>query len=88
MQNNNEAVVRHKHPSKEIEQTIKYAESKGWRYQATGNSAHAWGRLLCPLANREGHAISVWSTPRSAENHARQIRHAVDVCDHRGETND
>ena len=80
--------MRPKHSKKEIEQAIKYAESKGWRYQATGNSAHAWGRLLCPLTNREGHAISIWSTPRSAENHARQIKHVVDACEHLGDIND
>ena len=50
---------RSKHPNKEIERAVKYAESKGWRYQQSGNSAHAWGRLLCPFTAREGHAMSV-----------------------------
>ncbi|WP_203250197.1 hypothetical protein [Cysteiniphilum marinum] len=77
--------MRTKHPNKEIEKAIKYAEMKGWRYQSSGNSAHAWGRLLCPLENRDGHSISVWSTPRSAENHAKQIRRVVDNCEHQGE---
>lgn len=81
-------LVRPKHPSKEIEEAIRYAELNGWRYQPTGNSAHAWGRLLCPLASREGHAMSIWSTPKSTENHARQIKHNVDVCEHQGETNE
>jgi len=52
-------MVRPKHPNKEIEQAIRYAELKGWRYQSLGHSAHAWGRLLCPLASREGHAMSI-----------------------------
>lgn len=52
-------MVRPRHPNKEIELALKYAESKGWRNQPSGNSAHAWGRLLCPLANREGHSMSV-----------------------------
>ena len=47
-------LVRPKHPNKDIERAIQYAESKNWRYASTGNSAHAWGRLLCPLASREG----------------------------------
>ena len=74
--------MRPKHPNKIIEAAIKYAEAKKWRYQSAGRSAHAWGRLLCPLADREGHAMSIWSTPRNAENHARQIRRNVDACEH------
>ena len=79
-----DVIVRPKHPNKDIEQAIRYAESKHWRYQPTGNSAHAWGRMLCPLATRDGHAMSVWSTPKSAENHARQIIRNVDACEHTG----
>lgn len=77
--------MRPKHPSKEIEQALKYAESKGWRYHSSGNSAHSWGRILCPLSNREGHAMSIWSTPKNAENHAKQIKRNVDACEHQGE---
>lgn len=80
--------MRPKHPNKEIELAIRYAESKGWRYQPSGNSAHAWGRLLCPLAAREGHAMSVWSTPKSNEDHAKQIKRQVDACEHQGEENE
>ena len=72
------------HPKKEIEDAIQYAESYRWRYQKSGRSAHAWGRLLCPLEDREGCKMSLWSTPRDAENHARQIRHRVDSCSHCG----
>ncbi|MGQ3890320.1 hypothetical protein ACQUW5_15065 [Legionella sp. CNM-1927-20] len=80
--------MRPKHANKEIEQAIKYAELKGWRYSSSGQSAHAWGRLLCPLASREGHAMSIWSTPKVPGNHARQIRRNVDACEHRGEENE
>lgn len=80
--------MRPKHPNKEIELAIKYAESKGWRYIASGGSAHAWGRLFCPLATREGHSMSVWSTPKSPENHSRQIRRNVDACEHEGGENE
>ncbi len=37
------------------------------------SGGHAWGRLFCPHSAREGCIASVWSTPRNAENHARQI---------------
>lgn len=81
-------MARPKHANKEIERAIRYAESKGWRYQPAGSSAHAWGRLLCPLNNREGHSMSVWSTPKSAENHAKQIKRNIDACEHQGEQNE
>jgi hypothetical protein len=73
---------RSKHPKKEIEQAISYAEVNGWIYKDSGNSAHSWGQLHCPLHTREGHRILIWSTPRSLENHAKQIRRAVDNCQH------
>jgi len=70
------------HPNKEIEGAIQYAESKGWRYKSSGNSAHAWGRLLCPYEDRDGCSLSVWSTPKNTVNHAKQIRRIVDRCPH------
>lgn len=73
---------RLKHPIKEIEKAIDYAESKGWRYKETGNSAHAWGRLLCILEDRDGCSMSIWSPPRDADNHAKQIKRKVNVCPH------
>lgn len=74
---------RPRHPDKHIEAAIQYAESLDWRViMATG---HAWGHLYCPLPEREGCRISVWSTPRSGENHARQMRRKIDACQHGGE---
>ena len=79
---------RPKHPDKEIESAIQYAESFGWRYKKSGSSAHAWGRLLCILENREGCIMSLWSTPRNPFKHARQIKRKVDQCQHEGENNE
>lgn len=83
---------RKKHPQKEIEEAIKYAESRGWKYKKSGKSAHSWGRLLCPEASVEGCQMSIWSTPSNNENHANQIRRKVDSCPHReneqGESNE
>ena len=73
---------RKKHPNKKIEQAIKYAESKQWRYLKVGKSAHAWGRLLCSQENKEGCSMSVWSTPRDTDVHAKQICRRVDACPH------
>jgi hypothetical protein len=79
---------RTKHPNKEIEAAILYAEKNGWIYKDSGKSAHAWGRLLCPLHTREGHQMSIWSTPRNPYNHARQIEKLVDKCQHDTEENE
>jgi hypothetical protein len=73
-------MARPRHPNKHIERAVRYAEEQGWRFlKATG---HAWGRLFCPLREREGCRISVWSTPRNPESHARQIVRDVDDCPH------
>ena len=71
---------RPRHPNKHIESAVQYAESLNWRVRMS--PAHAWGHLLCPLQTREGCRISVWSTPRNPENHARQIRRDIDACRH------
>lgn len=73
---------RSKHPQKEIEDAIKYAEDHGWSYKPSGHSAHACARMLCPLRTTEGCQMSIWSTPRSASQHARQITRRVQQCTH------
>lgn len=71
---------RSRHPDAEIENAVRYAESLGWAVQMS--AGHAWGRLYCPHATREGCILSVWSTPRNPGNHARHIRNTVDKCPH------
>ena len=70
---------RPRHPDKEVEAAIADAEALGWRVKMQGH----WGRLYCPHADRSGCQIGIWSTPRNAGVHARQIRHRVDQCPHR-----
>lgn len=67
------------HPNKDIRKAIEYALENGWEIVKTGKSSHAICRLRC-LAGHAEHQMSVWSTPKSAENHARQIRRKVDEC--------
>jgi len=74
---------RKKHPNKAIEEAVQYAKQNGWVFRSVGNSAHAWGRLLCPLHERAGCSMSIWSTPRNGDTHAKQIKRKVDVCKHR-----
>ena len=73
---------RSRHSNSHIERAIQIAEELGWRLEMCSGHAHAWGRLYCPRSTREGCIISIWSTPRVPENHARQIRQKVDSCPH------
>lgn len=73
-------MTRPRHPKPEIEKAIQYAEGLGWTAELS--NGHAWGRLFCPQSTQDGCIVSVWSTPRSPENHARQIRKVVDRCPH------
>ncbi len=81
------AKARSRHPDKEIELAVQYAEALGWSVKMS-KKGHAWGFLLCPHATREGCKIGVYSTPRNTGNHARHIRNRVDRCDHRMEGDD
>lgn len=74
---------RDKHPRKEIEAAVQYAEGEFWRCKLGGS--HAWGKLYCPYhcaACRCGEfcIVSIWSTPRNPELHARFLRRVVDHC--------
>lgn len=75
---------RKKHFNAEIEAAIQSAELQGWTIKLS-QRGHAWGQMLCPFndtACRCGQYCrrSIWSTPRNATNHAKQIRNAVDKC--------
>jgi hypothetical protein len=76
-------MARKKHPQKEIEKALQYAEEHGWRVEIGGG--HAWGKIYCPYNDQacrcgEFCIASIWSTPRSPMNHARQIKRVVDNC--------
>jgi hypothetical protein len=73
-------MARPRHPNKHIEKAIQYAEGLGWRVRKS--KGHAWGRIYCPLATPEGCIVSIHSTPKNPENHARHIRREVDLCPH------
>lgn len=72
-------MARAQHPNKEVEEALAEAEEKGWRFRKMGH----WGRIFCPQADREGCQFGISGTPRNAENHAKQLRRAVDRCPHR-----
>lgn len=76
-------MARNRHPNKEIENAVRYAEQRGWTVRPS--SGHAWGRLYCAHHDRDGCIVSVWSTPKNTENHANAIIRVVDRCPHEEE---
>ena len=73
--------MRAKHPKKDVESALVDAETAGWTVIATA-SGHRWGVMRCGEASRAGCQTSVWSTPRNAGLHARQIRRFIRRCPH------
>lgn len=55
--------ARPKHPKKEVEDAVAYAEAQGWTWLKV--HGHAWGKLYCKHHDRDGCTEFVWSTPRS-----------------------
>jgi len=83
-------LTRKRHPNKEIESAIQFAEENSWTFKPPGKSAHAFGILKCPHNDRECRCgrfckASVWRTPRSSENEAGKIRKVVENCIHQSE---
>ena len=70
------------HPNKHIREAIDYALAHGWRFTKASAHAHIFGTLWCPLATRDGCRFRVFSTPRHPEDHAEDIRRAVDRWGH------
>jgi len=70
------------HPDKLIRAAIQYALDQGWTLRKAGARAHIWGQLYCPHRDRDGCAKAVYSTPRDAQDHAKDIRRAVERCPH------
>ncbi|THV40525.1 hypothetical protein FAB82_14745 [Glycomyces buryatensis] len=74
-----------RHPNKHIRAAIEYMEEKGWKIETSGG--HAWGRAFCPGGGTGCRPPrSIWSTPRSPEDFAKQLRKVADECPHGLET--
>jgi len=74
---------RPRHPNKEIEKALAYAESQGWHVVLL--NGHAWGKIQCPWNDDDCRCgtfcqASVWSTPRVPEHVAHHIHRVVDGC--------
>lgn len=68
---------RPKHPRKEIEPILRQAEQQGFTIR---HPFGHWGGLVCPGNCR---IINIWSTPRNAGNHAKQLKRAINNCPHK-----
>lgn len=73
------------HPKKEIEQALNFVELNGWRIEVGGS--HAWGKMYCPYPHEKCRCgefciTCIWSTPKNAANHARQLKKIVEHCAH------
>lgn len=71
---------RGRHPKKEVEEALAELEASGdWIVTETAGRGHWWGVAKCVF----GHGpcqISIWSTPRSPGNHAKQILRVATRC--------
>ncbi|MPZ98620.1 MAG: hypothetical protein GEU80_04625 [Dehalococcoidia bacterium] len=70
-----------RHPRQEIEEALVAAHAAGWSVERTV-SGHRWGVMRCAEHSRDICQVSIWSTPRSAGNHAKQLRRALERCPH------
>jgi hypothetical protein len=71
---------RPKHPKKEVEDAVRYAEDQGWTFRKMGH----WGWMYCSHPDHADRChVAVNGTPRNAGDHAGQIKRAVDRCPHR-----
>lgn len=70
-----------RHPDKDVEAAIQYAEEHGWAVKAGGH----WGFLYCPYNDQECRCgtrckAGIWGSPKNPGNHAKQLREVVDGC--------
>ena len=70
--------ARARHSKPDVEKALQHAEANGWQVSVS-SGGHAWGQARCKTA---GCRVSIWSTPKNAGNHAKQIRRAVKNCPH------
>ncbi|GMR08731.1 MAG: hypothetical protein BMS9Abin26_1738 [Gammaproteobacteria bacterium] len=77
--------MKDKHPDKDIWKAVQFAIDAGWAVKP--GKGHCWGILICSHNDKECRCgefcrMSVWRTPRSAGNHAKNILVKVNGCIH------
>lgn len=76
-------MARDRHSKKELEAVVEYAEQQGW--DVLPGKRHAKFKLRCKHHDRDGCKVSVWSTPADVDDHARNVRRAIDRCPHKSQ---
>lgn len=65
-------VSKWSHSKSQVRKALDEADDKvGFNVVDSSSQGHSWGYVLCEGC---GQKLFVWSTPRSADNHANQIR--------------
>lgn len=73
--------MRTRHPKKDVEAALQYAETQGW-IVIPKSAGHSWGTMNCPGGRGGCRVQPIWSTPKNPTNFARKLRRAVDKCTH------
>ncbi len=71
------------HPKSQIREVLNAADAAGFKITVTRGRGHSWGRIDCPSC---GQRLSVWSTPKNADNHGKQIRRFIQRHSHTEDT--
>lgn len=79
-----QGVHRRRHPKKDVEPALRYAEQHGWIVRATA-AGHKWGVMYCTDRVQPHCRASIWSTPVNPSTFARQLMRRVDGRPHRQE---
>jgi hypothetical protein len=72
---------RAKHPKKDVEQALRFAEENGWLVRSTARG-YRWGEMICGHAGPDRSRISMLSTPTNPGKHANRLRRKVRNCPH------
>lgn len=70
------------HPNKHIRTAVRSALDAGRLLVKSSARAHVRGILQCPHGGRNGCRRAVYSTSRSPEDHAKDLRRAIARCPH------
>jgi hypothetical protein len=72
-------MTRWSHSKKQIRDALDEADAAGFDVEDTSDLGHSWGHTLCTVDKQR---MQVWSTPKNADNHAKQIRRFISRHSH------
>ena len=78
-------MARPKHPNKDIEKALQYAEAKGWRFPSLKAMLRTLGAGSIVRCNRNWAAECRLGLHQGTPNHVKQIKRIVNCCEHYAE---